>query len=83
MAGFLGRVESRIDYCLVPDPGTTDEGGGLVEADGLPGDGGQDAAAGEVCTGKWNMSARGPPDKKDKDRWWHTERPRWREVRTS
>ena len=58
-----------------------DEGGGLVAASDLLGDAaaGEDLAGKEGCTGKWNM-AKGPADRKDRERWWHTERPRWREV---
>ena len=34
----------------------------------------------EGCTGRWNASGL---DKKDKERWFHTERGRWRAVALS
>ena len=35
----------------------------------------------EGCSGRWNASDIG--DKRDRERWWHTERGRWRDVRLS
>ncbi|KAL1869727.1 hypothetical protein VTK73DRAFT_2935 [Phialemonium thermophilum] len=32
----------------------------------------------EGCTGRWNTYADAIVDKKDRERWWHTERGRWR-----
>ena len=79
IAGFLGTVESRITYDLMPDVGATDESGGLVGVTDLLGDGGEDfGALGRAgCSGRWNMT-RGSADRKDRDRWWHTERGRWK-----
>ena len=39
----------------------------------------------EGCTGRWNMNpyAGAAADKKDRDRWWHAERGRWRGVSLS
>lgn len=113
IAGFIGTVESRIAYCLTPDAGATDEGGGLVGIAELMGDGGEElfakaAAAArdrkegssgkisrreereesnaktrEGCTGRWNTYSGLVVDKKDRERWWHTERGRWRGVTLS
>ncbi|KAK1988699.1 hypothetical protein LZ30DRAFT_577636 [Colletotrichum cereale] len=78
LAGFIGTVESCIKYNLWPDAGAKDELGGLVEMADLMADNGEDVAASgrDGCQGRWNASPT-LPDKKDKDRWWHTERGRW------
>ncbi|KAK2045039.1 hypothetical protein LZ31DRAFT_266089 [Colletotrichum somersetense] len=78
LAGFIGAVESRITYNLWPDAGAKDERGGLVEMADLMADNGEDFAASgrDGCQGRWNASPT-LPGKKDKDRWWHTERGRW------
>ncbi|KZL64556.1 hypothetical protein CT0861_10388, partial [Colletotrichum tofieldiae] len=78
LAGFMGTVESRITYNLWPDAGAKDERGGLVEMADLMADNGEDVAASgrDGCQGRWNASPT-MPDKKDKERWWHTERGRW------
>jgi len=34
----------------------------------------------EGCTGKWNAFLGVVTDKKDRERWWHQERVRWRGV---
>ncbi|KAL1836456.1 hypothetical protein VTJ49DRAFT_5131 [Mycothermus thermophilus] len=144
VGAFLGRVESRIKYVLVPDRsvGATDESGGLVtvedmlrddggemvgqfDGDGAGGkeagkgwrgrsrfggggggssgrerswsrsrssmdhgrDGESDAEGGreargrkEGCCGRWNTYSGNVVDKKDRERWWHQERGRWRGV---
>ncbi|TEA16487.1 hypothetical protein C8034_v001282 [Colletotrichum sidae] len=82
LAGFLGTAESLIDYNLRPDPGATDERGGLLEmVDLMAGYHGEEIGSGrEGCVGRWNTAAG---DKKDKDRWWHTERGRWRQPQLS
>ncbi|KAK6227210.1 hypothetical protein QIS74_00765 [Colletotrichum tabaci] len=78
LAGFIGTAESRITYNLWPDAGARDERGGLVEMADLMASNGEDVAASgrEGCQGRWNASPT-LPDKKDKERWWHTERGRW------
>ena len=59
LAGFMGRVGSKINYCLTPDKGATDENGGLVEVSDLLGDGGEDIFRGQAgCTGRWNSTAK-------------------------
>ncbi|KAI0004682.1 hypothetical protein F4779DRAFT_633970 [Xylariaceae sp. FL0662B] len=102
VAGFLGRVGAPLRYCLAPDPGASDENGGLVDvADLLLGDGGEDLAreGREGCTGRWNaaFTAGGGPgggagggggggagaDRRERERWWHTERGRWRGIELS
>ncbi|KAJ9137860.1 hypothetical protein NKR23_g8828 [Pleurostoma richardsiae] len=106
IAGFMGNVESKITYHLLPDAGAVDERGGLVGIDDLLGDGGEElyqpqqrsgregkasskskekdpVKAREGCTGRWNTYAGQVLDKKDKERWWHTERGRWMKVTLS
>ncbi|KAI1259814.1 hypothetical protein F5Y18DRAFT_420539 [Xylariaceae sp. FL1019] len=82
MAGFAGEIGSRIEYSLVPDVGATDENGGLVEMQDYLGDGGENLKSGnrEGCTGRWNTYSGVVIDKKDRERWWHTERGRWRAI---
>ncbi|GAP84945.1 hypothetical protein SAMD00023353_0802710 [Rosellinia necatrix] len=82
MAGFMGTIGSRINYCLMPDIGAADENGGLVEISDVLGDGGENLKDGnrEGCTGRWNTYSGAVIDKKDRERWWHTERGRWRSV---
>jgi hypothetical protein len=80
IAGFMGTVESKILYWLHPDAGATDDTGGLVDVPDLLGDGGEELAGKEGCSGRWNTASKGPIDKKDKERWWHTERGRWTAV---
>ncbi|KAM7195886.1 hypothetical protein V8F20_007251 [Naviculisporaceae sp. PSN 640] len=144
IGAFLGQVESKIRYCLQPDAGGTDEGGGLVTVSELTGDCGEalvlepsssfaerereksslhsgyssqiesgnesssrssisgmgrsrrerekkkldekadlERRTREGCTGRWNTMSGNVIDKKDKERWWHTERGRWRGVALS
>ncbi|KAI0913193.1 hypothetical protein F4823DRAFT_622384 [Ustulina deusta] len=82
LAGFIGEVGSPISYCLKPDPGAVDENGGLVEISDFLGDGGENLKDGnrEGCTGRWNTYSGAVVDKKDRERWWHTERGRWQPV---
>ncbi|KAI0871268.1 hypothetical protein GGS24DRAFT_67977 [Hypoxylon argillaceum] len=82
IAGFMGEIGSPINYCLMPDAGAVDENGGLVEISDLLGDGGENLKDGnrEGCTGRWNTFSGAVTDKKDRERWWHTERGRWRAV---
>ncbi|KAI0423213.1 hypothetical protein F5X98DRAFT_360263 [Xylaria grammica] len=82
MAGFMGQIGSPINYYLMPDPGAVDENGGLVEIADFLGDGGENLKDGnrEGCTGRWNTYSGAVIDKKDRERWWHTERGRWSAV---
>jgi hypothetical protein len=82
MAGFIGEIGSPINYCLTPDPGAVDENGGLVDISDFLGDGGENLKDGgrEGCNGRWNTYSGVVIDKKDRERWWHTERGRWRAV---
>ncbi|KAI1202363.1 hypothetical protein F5X97DRAFT_287471 [Nemania serpens] len=83
MAGFMGEVGSPIRYCLEPDADALDESGGLVEISDVLGDGGENLKDGnrEGCSGRWNTYSGVVVDKKDRERWWHTERGRWRAVK--
>ena len=79
MAGFVGTPGSRITYHLLPDAGSSDEKGGLVDVRDLEGDAGESlSGGGEGCTGAWSRREGAVADKKDRERWWHTERGRWR-----
>lgn len=81
LAGYVGTVGSNIDYCLQPDDGATDEGGGLVDVPDLRSDAGESLVDGrEGCTGSWNWQEGVVADKREKERWWHTERGRWSRV---
>lgn len=93
LGGYIGTVGSPIDYCLQPDAGASEEAGGLVDvpdiaapggealhegaaaAAGFGGNGGVGGATG--CTGSWNWREGVVADKKEKEKWWHTERGRW------
>ncbi|KAF7546631.1 hypothetical protein G7Z17_g8295 [Cylindrodendrum hubeiense] len=78
MAGFIGTAGSLIKYHLLSDVGSTDEKGGLVDVRDLQGDGGESLAGGrEGCLGRWNTRDGFMADRKEKERWWHTERGRW------
>ncbi|KAI4863346.1 hypothetical protein F4820DRAFT_459596 [Hypoxylon rubiginosum] len=85
IASFMGRVESQIQYCVTPDESATDENGGLVDITDVLGDNGENLRVDgrEGCTGRWNTYSGNVVDKKDRERWWHTERGRWRPVALS
>ncbi|KAK8097699.1 uncharacterized protein PG998_013185 [Apiospora kogelbergensis] len=72
MSGYMGQVESKIRYHLLPDAGAADENGGS--------DGGETLGDREGCSGRWNANETSAADKRDRERWWHTERGRWRSV---
>ncbi|KAF4456835.1 hypothetical protein F53441_1132 [Fusarium austroafricanum] len=81
MAGFIGTAGSPIKYHLLSDRGTTDDKGGLIDVRDLDGDAGESLAGGkEGCTGRWNTRDGVVADKKEKEKWWHTERGRWAKV---
>lgn len=78
LGGFIGTVGSPIDYCLRPDPGSSDEKGGLVDVPDIAAGGGEALVDGTTgCTGSWNWREGVVADKKEKEKWWHTERGRW------
>lgn len=83
VAGYIGDVGSQIQYYLHPDAGSTDEKGGLVNVRDLASDSGESLYAGrgeemkEGCSGVWNRVDGVVADKKEKEKWWHTERGRW------
>jgi len=89
IGGHIGTVGSKIRYHLLPDPGASDEGGLMDIMDMLGSCGEQVGVLNggigdgigmitEGCTGKWNTSGINATDKKEKERWWHVERGRWR-----
>lgn len=87
VGGFMGLIQSKIHYSLKPDIDGMDEA--ILGIEGLL-DGGEEVSAKDGCTGSWNLMAGvqekgkgiggGGGERKGKDRWWHTERGRWREV---
>jgi hypothetical protein len=83
VGGFMGQIQSQIHYSLKPDVDGMDEA--ILGIDGLL-DGGEEVNSKDGCTGSWNLMAglsglggKGA-EKKGKDRWWHSERGRWREI---
>lgn len=84
MAGFMGDLGSRIHYHLLPDTGATDDHGGLVMLSEILEDNREDLRDKEGCTGRWNNYGYVTYDNnKNKEKWWHTERARWTELRLS
>ncbi|KAI0141423.1 hypothetical protein BJ166DRAFT_472296 [Pestalotiopsis sp. NC0098] len=86
MAGFMGAVPSNIDYCILPDAGASDDNGGLVLLSDIVDDRREDLSQDkDGCTGRWNNYGYINYDKKsqNQEKWWHTERARWTEVRLS
>ncbi|EPE05946.1 hypothetical protein F503_02775 [Ophiostoma piceae UAMH 11346] len=88
MGGFIGTVGSPITYHLVADAGASDDKGGLVDIEDFLADGGEALGIKEgdtfkavhVCSGQWNAKWDAP-QKKDRERWSHTERGRWCAVK--
>ena len=81
LGGYLGCVGSPIDYYLLPDGGSSDEKGGLVGVQDLLDNRGEALVAGvDGCTGSWNFREGVVADRREKERWWHTERGRWHSV---
>ncbi|KAI9171515.1 hypothetical protein HJFPF1_01000 [Paramyrothecium foliicola] len=81
IGGYMGTIGSQVEYYLHPDPGSSDEKGGLVDIRDLGEDNGESLSGSrEGCTGRWNVSDGVVADKKEKEAWWHTERGRWKGV---
>lgn len=91
VGGFLGRIQSNIFYTLKPDVEGSDEA--IVDIEGPGGllGIGEEGNVRDGCTGSWHLdvgnrsgsvtaNGGGWKGKKDRERWWHTERGRWREV---
>jgi hypothetical protein len=79
--GFIGTLGSKISYHLLPDHGATDEQSGLVDVIDIVGDAGEALTGSrEGCTGRWNQKEGEVADKKEKEKWWHTERGRWQRI---
>ncbi|KAH6691696.1 hypothetical protein F5X68DRAFT_259689 [Plectosphaerella plurivora] len=83
MAGHMGTIGSQIRYDLTSDFGARDEKGGLVDIDDVMAHCGEDTNEREGCTGRWNMSTNGNVDRKEKEKWWHSERGRWAGPQTA
>ncbi|KAI1214189.1 uncharacterized protein F4807DRAFT_449522 [Annulohypoxylon truncatum] len=82
LGGYMGQTESKIGYCVTPDEHATDENGGLIDISDVLGDGGENikVEGRDGCSGRWNTYSGNVVDKKDRERWYHTERGRWHEV---
>ncbi|KAK0114949.1 hypothetical protein ONS96_013424 [Cadophora gregata f. sp. sojae] len=85
VAGFLGRIQSKIFYTLKPDIEGSDEAIVGIEGPGGLLDMSEEGSVRDGCTGSWNLDSgsgitAGAKGKKERERWWHTERGRWREV---
>ncbi|KHN99924.1 uncharacterized protein MAM_01848 [Metarhizium album ARSEF 1941] len=81
LAGYIGTVGSQVHYDLLPDEGSSDDKGGLVDVPDLHDDPDDCLAMRRGgCTGSWNWREGVVADKREKERWWHTERARWRQV---
>ncbi|KAG0649624.1 hypothetical protein D0Z07_4043 [Hyphodiscus hymeniophilus] len=84
VGGFIGDINSKIFYNLTPDIDGMDES--VVTIDGIGGllDAGEEMNPRDGCTGSWNlrMATQGKNGRTGggKEKWWHTERGRWREV---
>ena len=84
VGAFIGSIQSKIYYSLKADIDGMDEA--IVKVDGVGGllDGGEEVNVRDGCTGSWNLntSVQGKSGRVNggKERWWHTERGRWREV---
>ncbi|KUJ07547.1 uncharacterized protein LY89DRAFT_631101 [Mollisia scopiformis] len=82
LGGFLGSLQSQITYTLKPDVDGMDEA--VISIDGPGGllDKGEETNARDGCTGSWNLDAgtRVKGANKGKDRWWHSERGRWKDI---
>lgn len=61
LAGYIGTVSSRVHYTLAPDPGASDERGGLVDMGELLGDGGEDLYGAGAGAGSSSRGG-GPPE---------------------
>lgn len=81
VGGYVGTLGSNIDYCLVPDAGSADHKGGLVDMTDVLAEAEEGVEGGpDGCDGSWNRRGGATGDKKDKERWWHTKRGRWTRV---
>jgi len=84
VGGFVGTVLSTISYSLKPDVDGADEA--VVSVEGPCGllDDSEETNVRDGCTGTWNMqdASYGKSGKNSaaKDRWWHTERGRRKEI---
>ncbi|RDW94367.1 hypothetical protein BP5796_00130 [Coleophoma crateriformis] len=79
VGSFIGQVQSKIWYSLKPDIEGMDEA--IVRMSTLL-DGGEEVAMRNGCTGNWNLDVdkSGKGRNIGKEKWWHTERGRWKEV---
>ena len=82
--GFIGSIVSKISYSLKPDVEGADEA--VVSVEGPSGllDDSEETNVRDGCTGTWNNQqvyySKSSKNAAVKDRWWHTERGRRKEV---
>ncbi|EPE25072.1 RNI-like protein [Glarea lozoyensis ATCC 20868] len=81
VGGYLGKLQSQIDYVLHPDLEGSDDS--LIGIEALL-DGSEETNVRDGCTGSWHADIirKGPvvSAKKGKERWVHTERGRWKDI---
>lgn len=82
LGGFIGSIQSRINYTLKPDVEGMDESIIGIEGPGGLLDAGDEVSPRDGCTGSWNLESgsRVKSASKGKERWWHTERGRWKDI---
>lgn len=80
--GGPGRGDHRGKGSKKKGKGHDASGTGTGTGTGTDGEGGN-ARTREGCTGRWNTFSGAVVDKKDRERWWHQERGRWRGVELS
>lgn len=82
VGGFIGTIESKMTYSLKPDIEGADEA--VVSMEGPCGllDDSEETNVRDGCTGTWNQLGSSSRSKNAaaKERWWHTERGRRKEV---
>lgn len=85
VGGFVGTIQSKISYSLKPDVEGADEA--VVSIEGPYGllDDSVETNVRDGCTGTWNIQhgygyGKASKSASAKDRWWHTERGRRKEV---
>ena len=84
VGGFIGTILSKTWYSLKPDIEGSDEA--VVSMEGPHGllDDSEETNVRDGCTGTWNQqhgnSGRSSKNAAAKDRWWHTERGRRKEI---
>ena len=81
IGGYIGTAGSPIAYHLHADANSSDERGGLLDLRDLCEERADTLSTSRLgCTGSWNRCDEVTMDKKEKEKWWHTERGRWSKI---